>query len=93
MSFVATYSYNRTAKVNFDSVTHKAAEAENKLSEAYLALHSFKAGLDAMEEIPRSDLQPLYDQCMKVLGNIHPAQQEAHQLAQMTSKVLRSMGR
>ena len=92
MSFVATYSYNRTAKINFDSVTHKAAEAEKKLSEAYLALHSFKAGLDAMEEIPNY-LRPLYEQTMLALDKLHPAKQEAGQLVDMTSRVLRSVGR
>ena len=84
------YSYDRTAKVNFDSVTHKAAEAEKKMSEAYLALHSYKAGLDAMDEIPAS-LKPLYQQVLKTLDKLHPAQQEATQLAGMTRRVLQSM--
>jgi flagellin-specific chaperone FliS len=80
----------RTAK--FDAVTYKAGEAEEFLRKAYLALHSFKFGLDEMEEIP-SHLKPIYDQMMKVLGHMHPVQQEAHQLTQMTSKMLRNMGR
>ena len=86
------YSYDRTAGVKFDEVTYKAAEADKKLSEAYLALHSFKAGLDAMHEIP-PDLLPLYRQCMKALDKLHDAKTEAYQLTMMTSKVLRSMGR
>lgn len=87
MSFVATYSYNRTAGINFDSVSHKAAEAEKKLSEAYLALHSFKAGLDAMHEIP-DYLKPLYRQTLRTLDKLNPAQQEVTQLAGLTSRVL-----
>ena len=88
---MTSYTYNRTASVKFDNVTHKAAEAEGKLSEAYLALHTFKAGLDAMHEIPPS-LKPLYQQCLKALDKLHPAQQEATQLTGMTRKALRSMG-
>jgi hypothetical protein len=82
----------RTAKVTFDSVVHKAREAEDKLREAYLALHSYKFGLDEMDEIP-VQLRPLYDQTMKVLGLLDPVQREAGQLTFMTSKTLRSMGR
>jgi hypothetical protein len=86
------YSYDRRAGIKFDDVTFKAAEAEKKMSEAYLALHSFKAGLDAMHEIP-DYLKPLYQQVMKALDKLHPAQQEATQLAGMTRRVLQSMGR
>lgn len=85
------YSYDRQAGVRFDAVTHKAAEAEKKMSEAYLALHSFKAGLDAMEEIPAS-LKPLYGQVLKALDALQPAQREAAQLAGMTRRALQSMG-
>ena len=84
--------YNRQAKVNFDSVMHNAAKADKLLREAYLALHSYKAGLDAMEEIP-AYLHPLYDQLMTTLDGMKPAQDGAYQLSMMTSKVLRSMGR
>ena len=89
---MAPYTYQRTAAVRFDNVTHRAAEAEKHLSEAYLALHAFKAGLDAMEEIPAS-LKPLYGQVIKTLDRLNPAQQEATQLAGMTRRVLQSMGR
>lgn len=84
------YDYNRKTAGRFDEVTHKAAEAEKKLGEAYLALHSYKAGLDAMDEIPAS-LVPLYDQCLKALGKLDPAQKEATQLAGMTRRVLSRM--
>jgi hypothetical protein len=88
-------SYDRrtkTGKVMFESVVHKAAEAANLLHQTYGALHSFKFGMDEMEEIP-AYLQPLYDQTMKALGALHPAMQEADQLEGMTSKVRRQVGR
>lgn len=88
---MAPYSYQRTAAFRFDDVTHKASEAEKKMSEAYLALHSFKAGLDAMHEIPNT-LKPLYGQVLKALDALHPAQQEATQLAGMTRRALQLMG-
>lgn len=84
------YSYDRTAKVNFDSVTHKAAEADGKMTEAYLALHSFKAGLDDMHEIP-AYLQPLYKQVMKALDKLTDAKAEAYQLSMMTRRTFQSM--
>ena len=87
---MSRYTYARTAKVNFDTVTHKAAEAEKKISEAYLALHSFKAGLDAMDEVP-SYLTPIYKQCLKAIDKVTSGHQEAVQLAGMTRKVLQSM--
>ena len=85
------YSYQRIASVRFDNVTNKAAEAETHLSEAYLALHTFKAGLDAMEEIP-AYLKPLYGQVIKTLDRLDPAQREATQLAGMTRRVLQRVG-
>jgi hypothetical protein len=80
------YSYDRTAKVPFESVLHKAAEAEEFMRKAYLSLHSFKFGLDGMEEIP-SHLEPLYRQVMTTLDKLHPAQREAGQLAGMVQRV------
>lgn len=85
------YSYDRTSKVRFESVTGKAAEASQHLAAAYLALHSYKAGLDAMDEIP-ADLKPLYAQCMKAIDSLMPAQREVHQLVGQTGSTLRRKG-
>ena len=75
----------------FESVVHKAAEADKAVHDAYLSLHSFKAGLDAMEEIPNY-LQPLYSQTMKALDKVSTAIDETNQLREMTNKMLRSIG-
>ena len=48
-------SYDRRTKIGkvmFESVVHKAAEADDLVHKAYLSLHSFKFGMDEMEEIP-----------------------------------------
>lgn len=83
------YDYSRrTAKAPFESVTHKAGIADDKLAEAYLALHSFKAGLDGMDEIPK-DLLPLYRQALKALDAITTARQETYQTRMMARKVMR----
>lgn len=87
---MSTYSYARTAGVRFEDVYHNALTTPTKLSESYRALHSFKAGLDAMEEIP-ADLMPLYQQVMKALDKLVKAQDEAHQLAEMTRKTVKTM--
>ncbi len=81
-------SYDRRAKVRLESVTYKAAEADEMLSKVYLTLHGLKAGYDAMEEIP-SYLRPSYTQLMKVLGLLHPVQQESHQLREMVKRLPR----
>jgi hypothetical protein len=82
------YSYDRTAKVNFDSVLHEAAAADEAATKTYLALHSFKAGLDAMEEVPNF-LKPIYNQTMKALSALHSTQQETHQLRMMVRSLPR----
>lgn len=80
------YDYSRTAKVPFESVLHKAAEADDALTKVYLALHSLKFGLDGMEEIPK-DLLPLYRQIMKTLDTVTTAQKETYQTRMMVRKI------
>ena len=88
-------SYDRRTKIGkvmFESVVHKAAEADELTHKAYGALHSFKFGMDEMEEIP-PHLAPLYTQTMKALDKVMAAIDETNQLREMTNKMLRSLGR
>jgi hypothetical protein len=82
----------RTAKVQFESVLYAAAEADKHAHEAYLSLHTYKAGLDGMEEIPNF-LKPIYSQTMKALDKVSTAIDETNQLREMTNKMLRSIGK
>lgn len=82
----------KTAKVMFESVVHKAAEADELVHKAYLSLHSFKFGMDEMEEIP-PHIAPLYKQTMTALGKVEVAIDETNQLREMTNKMLRTLGR
>ena len=58
----------------------KATEANQHIVDAYLALHSLKASFDVMEEIPNSVI-PLYDQILRALGSLEPAQKSLYQLS------------
>jgi len=81
-----SYDYERTkTAMDFSQVVGKPAEADEAVVKAYLALHSFKFGLDKMEAIP-ADLQPLYRQCMKALDKIGDARAATNQLREMMKR-------
>ena len=67
---------------------HKGLETEEHLRQGYLAAHSIKAALDAMEEVPNS-LMPLYKQTMKTINSAKAAIDDAHQLRMMLLKLSR----
>ena len=84
------YDRRQAAMPRLDSVLHKPAEADDALRKAYLALHSFKAGFDSMEEIPKGPLSDLYyKHLMKALGDIHGVMQEVNQIREMTKRLPR----
>lgn len=71
-----------------DSVLHKPAEAGDALHKAYMALHSFKAGFDSMEEIPSGPLSDLYyKHLMKALGLMDPVMKEVTQIRELTKRL------
>lgn len=81
------YSYDRTKTADALPL-HKPAEADEALTKAYLALHSFKFGFDQMEEIPQQYL-PVYNEIMKALDKVGEAQKHTHQLRHMTRRLPR----
>lgn len=88
---MSMYSYDRRAALpRLDSVLHKPAEADDALRKAYLALHSFKAGFDSMNEIPQGPLADLYyKHLMKALGDLDEAMKSTDQVRQMTKRLPR----
>ena len=54
-------------------------EAEDNMRSAYTQLHTVKAEMDQMEEMPR-DLKTVYDKMMKTLNTISDAIQDAQQV-------------
>lgn len=71
-------------------VLHKPAEADDDLHKAYLALHSFKAGFDSMEEIPKGPLSDLYYKHLgKALDDVTTALQSVHQVREMAKRLPR----
>ena len=75
----------KSSAVDFRQVLSKPAEASEHLTQAYLALSSFKAGLDAMEEIP-SHLQQYYKQALRGIDEVVEAQRQATQLRMMIQR-------
>lgn len=70
---------------DFRQVIGKPAQAAHELTEAYLMLNSFKAGLDAMQEIP-AHLKPHYRQAMLAIDKVVDAQKEVTQLRGMMQR-------
>lgn len=75
----------KSAGVDFRQVVSKPAEADEALTQAYLALNSFKAGIDAMQEIP-PDLTAHYKQSLLTIDLVAKAQRESHQLRMMMQR-------
>jgi hypothetical protein len=71
----------------FESVLHKAAEADDAVTKAYLSLVTFKQSMDEMEEIPK-DLQKLYDQTRDAIDVVTAAKGETYQLRMMLKRAL-----
>jgi hypothetical protein len=70
---------------------HKAAEADELLSKAYLALQSLKFSFDnAMEDIPEQYLN-YYRALMKASDEVTYARREVHQVRMLTQKVMKLM--
>ncbi len=73
-----------------NEVLHKPAEADEALHKAYLALHSFKAGFDSMEEIPKGPLADLYyKHLMKALGEMDGVMKSVGQIREMSKRLPR----
>ncbi len=71
-----------------NEVLHKPAEADEALHKAYLALHSFKAGFDSMEEIPKGPLADLYyKHLMKALGEMDGVMKSVGQIREMSKRL------
>lgn len=80
--------YNRQAAVpRFEAILAKPAQADEALGQAYLALVSFKMGMDQMEEIP-PHIQPLYDQVGRAISEVAEARKHTNQLREMTRRVV-----
>ncbi len=86
------YSYDRRksadAAPRFEAVLYKAAEADDLITKAYLSLHSFKAGMDRMEEIPKQ-LHPVYKELMAALDALDHAKKPSYQLRMMVQRLPR----
>jgi len=64
---------------------HVPAEVDGLVTKVYLDLHTVKAAMDSMEEIPKS-LQPLYDQTGKALAAQDKLRVETQQLREMAKR-------
>lgn len=73
------------AGIDFRQVVGKPAEADQALTQAYLALNSFKAGIDSMQEIS-PDLSKHYKQALLTIDLVEKAQRESHQLRMMMQR-------
>jgi hypothetical protein len=80
------YDRRRAAAPRFEQVLHRPAEADEALGKAYVALISFKQGMDSMEEIP-SQLHPYYDQVMKAMNEVGEARKHTAQLRGMVQRL------
>ena len=85
MSAEAVVARHIQATVDFNEVMHKASEANERTREAYLALQSFKAGMNE----PPADLDAVYRQTIRAIGTMVAAQRDTHQLNQMMSRLHR----
>ncbi len=84
------YDRRRAAMPRLNEVLHKPAEADEALHKAYLALHSFKAGFDSMEEIPKGPLADLYyKHLMKALGEMDGVMKSVGQIREMSKRLPR----
>lgn len=87
------FDYDRrrqAAMPRLHEVLHKPAEADDALHKAYLALHSFKAGFDAMEEIPKGPLADLYyKHLMKALDAVSGARDAVTQVRELAKRLPR----
>jgi hypothetical protein len=70
---------------------HLPAEAEGKVTEAYLKMTSVKSALDAMHEIPK-DLMPLYKETNKAMDLLGKAKDSVYQARMLARKMFRKMG-
>lgn len=68
-----------------DLAIHKAAEADDKLAEAYQALLALKGGYDRMHEIP-AQAMPTYRQIGAAMGAVGKAREHAYQLRMMIQR-------
>jgi hypothetical protein len=75
----------KSSGIDFRQVVSKPAEADQALTQAYLALNSFKAGIDSMQEIP-PDLAMHYKQTLSTIDLVVKAQRESHQLRMMVKR-------
>jgi hypothetical protein len=79
------YDRRRAAAPRFEEVVHRPAEADESLGKAYLALVSFKQGIDSMEEIPKQ-LHALYEQVGKAMNEVAEARKHTYQLRMMMQR-------
>ena len=64
----------------------KAAEADESLGDAYRALHSLKADMDAFEEVPNS-MMPFYKAVMKAANAVASARKDAYQVRMLAKRL------
>jgi hypothetical protein len=85
------YDYQRqrrAAEPRLEQVLHKPAEADEALWKAYLALVSFKQGIDSMHEIPQQ-FHAIYNQVGKTMDEVAEARKHTYQLRHMVLKLPR----
>lgn len=84
-------SYGKTASPMGSPPWHKAAEADEHLSKAYLALHNLKGFFDSMQEIP-SQYHAYYKSVMKAADVVASARQVTTNVRMQAQKMSKLAG-